>query len=186
MGCRTDIPDIGTSGIFVLSTILAFFTGKKINILKSCKEALQGSIDVLALFAMVGTLISVFAMNGVRGLMVYVCMGMTGVLLYVAIGVGIPVLSGPLMPFGAAAVLGVPFIMALSNLDSIIVTSSLSTLMALGALMPPTAISGQFAAKAAGISSYGSMIKKLIVPIILTVAVCILVVVFAVPLAKIF
>ncbi len=181
-----DIPDIGTSGIFVLATIIAFFTGKKINILKACREALVGSIDVLALFAMVGTLISVFAMNGVRGLMVYACMGMTGVLLYVAMAVGIPVLSGPLMPFGAAAVLGVPFVMALSNLDSIIVTSALSTLMALGALMPPTAISGQFAAKAAGIESYTSMIKKLIVPIILTAVVCVLVVVFAVPLAKIF
>ena len=181
-----DIPDIGTSGIFVIATIIALFTGNKIHILKACKNALQGSIDVLALFAIVGTLISVFAMNGVRGLMVYTCMGMTGVLLYVAMGIGVPVLSGPLMPFGAAAVLGVPFVMALSNLDSIIVTSALSTLMALGALMPPTAISGQFAAQAAGIKKYGSMIKTLIVPIILTVIVCVLVVVFAVPLARIF
>lgn len=182
----TVIPDIGTSGIFFIGTILAFFTGKKINVLKACKDSMVGAIDVLALFAAVGTLISVFAMNGVRGLMVYVSMSMTGVLMYLAIAVFVPVLSGPLMPFGAAAVLGVPFIMALSNLDSIMVTSGLTMLMGVGALVPPTAISGQFAQKAAGVESYGKMVKKAIVPIVLTEIVSVLVIVFAEQLGQIF
>lgn len=182
----TVIPDIGTSGIFFLGAIIALFTGKKINILKACKDSMINAIDVLALFAAVGVLISIFAMNGVRGLMVYVCMSMTGVLMYLAMAVLVPVLSGPLMPFGAAAVLGVPFIMSLSNLDAIMVSSGLSLLMGVGALMPPTAISGQFAQKSLGIQSYGAMIKKTVVPIIATLAVSILVIIFAEPLGQIF
>lgn len=182
----TVIPDIGTSGIFFIGAIIACFTGKKINILKSCKESMVGAIDVLALFAAVGTLISVFAMNGVRGLMVYVSMSLTGALMYLAIAIFVPVLSGPLMPFGAAAVLGVPFIMALSNLDSIMVTAGLTMLMGVGALMPPTAISGQFAQKAAGVENYGPVVKKCIVPVILTEIVSVLVIVFAEQLGQIF
>lgn len=182
----TVIPDIGTSGIFFIGTIIACFTGKKINVLKACKESMVGAIDVLALFAAVGTLISIFAMNGVRGLMVYVSMSLTGALMYLAIAIFVPVLSGPLMPFGAAAVLGVPFIMALSNLDSIMVTSALTMLMGVGALMPPTAISGQFAKNVAGVESYGKMVKKAIVPIILTEIVSVLVIVFAEQLGQIF
>jgi TRAP-type C4-dicarboxylate transport system permease large subunit len=182
----TVIPDIGTSGIFFIGTIIACFTGKRINVLKASKDAMVGAIDVLALFAAVGVLISIFAMNGVRGLMVYVSLSMTGALIYLAMAVSVPILSGPLMPFGAAAVLGVPFIMATSNLNSIMVTSGLTMLMGIGALMPPTAISGQFAQQAVGIEKYGSMIKKCIVPIIVTIIVSVLVIVFAQQLGQIF
>ena len=180
------IPDIATSGIFFLGTIIACFTGKKINILKDAKDAMVNAIDVLALFAAVGALISIFAMNGVRGLMVYASLSLTGALIYLAMAVSVPILSGPLMPFGAAAVLGVPFIMATTNLDAIMVTSGLTMLMGVGALMPPTAISGQFAQKAVGVESYGAMVKKCIVPIILTVIVSVLVIVFSLQLGEIF
>lgn len=180
------IPDIGTTGIFFLGTILACFTGKKINVFKAAKEAILGAIDVIALFAAVGVLISIFAMNGVRGLMVYVSLSMTGALIFLAMAISVPLLSGPLMPFGAAAVLGVPFIMATTNLDSIMVTAGLTMLMGVGALMPPTAISGQFAQNAVGVENYGAIIKKCIVPIILTMIVSVLVIVFAQQLGQIF
>lgn len=182
----TVIPDIGTSGIFFLGTLIALFTGRKYNVLQAAKESIAGAIDVLAIFAAVGVLISIFAMNGVRGLMVYTSLSLTGVWMYLAIAISVPVLSGPLMPFGAAAVLGVPFIMALSNYNAIIVTSGLTMLMGIGALVPPTAISGQFAQRAAGIENYGAMIKKAWLPIILTIIVSVLVIVFAEPIGKIF
>ena len=182
----TVIPDIGTSGIFFLGTLIALFTGRKYNVLQAAKESIAGAIDVLAIFAAVGVLISIFAMNGVRGLMVYTSLSLTGVWMYLAIAISVPVLSGPLMPFGAAAVLGVPFIMALSNYNAIIVTSGLTMLRGIGALVPPTAISGQFAQRAAGIENYGAMIKKAWLPIILTIIVSVLVIVFAEPIGKIF
>jgi hypothetical protein len=182
----TVIPDIGTSGIFFLGSIIACFTGKKYNVLHSAKESIVAAIDVLALFAAVGVLISVFSMNGVRGLMVFASLSLTGGLIFLAMGLSVPILSGPLMPFGAAAVLGVPFIMATANLNAIMVTSGLSMLMGLGALMPPTAISGQFAQAALGLKSYGSLIKKCIVPVIVTEVVSVLVIVFAERLGQIF
>jgi hypothetical protein len=90
------------------------------------------------------------------------------------------------MPFGAAAVLGIPFIMATTNLNSIMVTSGLTMLMGVGALMPPTAISGQFAQSALGVEKYGLLIKKSLVPIALTIVVSVLVIVFAEQLGQIF
>lgn len=180
------IPDIGTSGIFFLGTILACFTGKKINVLKAGKKSMFGAIDVIALFAAVGPLISVFSMNGVRGLMVYTCLSITGVMMYFAMGFSIPLLSGPLMPFGAAAVLGVPFVMALSNMDAVMVTAGLTMLMGLGALVPPTSISGQFAQGAVGLKSYGGLAKKTVVPVILTMIISVLVIAFANQLGQIF
>lgn len=182
----TVIPDIGTSGIFFLGSIIAMFTGRKFNVLVAAKDAMNGAVDVLALFAAVGVLISIFAMNGVRGLMVYTSLSMTGVWMYLAIALSVPLLSGPLMPFGAAAVLGVPFIMALSNLNAIMVTAGLTMLMGIGALVPPTAISGQFAQKSAGVSSYVGMLKKVWIPIVITIVVSVLVIVFADPIGKLF
>ena len=163
---KSYIPQIDTATplVFFTGTILALFTGKNVNLLKVAKTSMTGAIEVMALFAAVGALIQVMAMTGARGLMVLMALGLTGPLLYLSIAVTSPIIGGLLMPFGAAAVLGVPLVMAFANLDAIWVTSALTLMLGVGSLFPPTAVSGLFAAQALKVEKYADLMKKCAVP----------------------
>jgi TRAP-type C4-dicarboxylate transport system permease large subunit len=170
--------DTGTPLVFFMGTILALFTGKKVNFFLVAKESMTGAIEILALFAAVGTLIQVMAMTGVRGLMVVASLGLTGALLYLSIAIASPVIGGLLMPFGAAGVLGIPLVMAFSNRDAIWVTSALTLLLGVGALLPPTAVSGLFAAQVLKVEKYTDILKMCALPAILTLIVGVAVLVY--------
>jgi len=107
------------------------------------------------------------ALTGARGLMVVAALGLTGSLLYLSIAIASPIIGGLLMPFGAAGVLGVPLVMAFSNKNAIWTTSALTLLLGVGALLPPTAVSGLFAAQAIGVEKYTDILKKCALPAIL-------------------
>jgi TRAP-type C4-dicarboxylate transport system permease large subunit len=160
--------DTGTPLVFFMGTILALFTGRRVPFLLTAKESMTGAIDVMALFAAVGALIQVMALVGARGLMVIAALSLTGSLLYLSIAVAAPIIGGLLMPFGAAGVLGIPLVMAFSNQDAIWVTSALTLLLGVGALLPPTAVSGLFAAQALQVEKYTDILKKCALPALLS------------------
>jgi TRAP-type C4-dicarboxylate transport system permease large subunit len=160
--------DTGTPLVFFMGTIMALFTGRRIRFLRAAKESMTDAIDIMALFAAVGALIQIMALTGARGLMVVAALALTGPLLYLSIAAAGPLIGGLLMPFGAAGVLGIPLVMAFSNQDAIWVTSALTLLMGVGALLPPTAVSGLFAAQAVGIEKYTDILKKCALPAILS------------------
>jgi len=163
--------DTGTPLVFFIGTIIALFTGKKIKFLQTAKKSMAGAIDIMALFAAVGTLIQVMAMTGARGLMVIAALSLSGLLLYVVIALISPIVGGLLMPFGAAGVLGIPLVMAFSNQDAIWITSALTLLLGVGALMPPTAVSGLFAAQVLKVERYADILKKCALPVFLSLIV---------------
>ena len=171
--------DTGTPLAFFVGTLLALFTGKKIAVFRVAKQSMTSAIDVMALFAAVGTLIQIMALTGARGLMVIASLSLTGALLYLSIAIASPVISGLLMPFGAAGVLGIPLVMAFANQDAIWITSALTLLLGVGALLPPTAVSGLFAAQALGVEKYTDILKKCAVPAILTLITGVAVLVYA-------
>ena len=173
------IPDIGTPLVFMIGSLLGLFTGKKFNYLSVSKESMKGAIEVLSLFAGVGVLIEAMAQTGVRGLLVLTSLSLTGGLLYLAIAISLPLVSGPLMPFGVAAVMGIPFSLVLVGKNTIIVTSALTLIMSLGCLVPPTAIGGIFAARVAGVEKYSKVLKKCIIPSILTIIVGLCTIIFS-------
>lgn len=170
--------DTGTPLVFIAGTILALFTGNRVNLLQETKKSMTGAIDIMALFAAVGTLIQVMAMTGARGLMVLSALSVSGMLLYISIALVNPIIGGLLMPFGAAGVLGIPLVMAFSNRDAIWVTSALTLLMAVGALLPPTAVSGLFAAQVLMVEKYGDILKKCMLPALLCIAAGVAVLIF--------
>jgi gluconate:H+ symporter, GntP family len=170
--------DPGTPMVFFLGTILAFVTGKRINFFRVAKEAMTGAVEILALFAAVGILIQVMAMTGVRGLMVVAALGLTGVMLIFSTAIASPIIGGLLMPFGAAGVLGIPLVMAFANRDAIWITSALTLLMGVGALIPPTAVSGLFAAQVLKVEKYTNILKKCLLPAILSLVAGIAVLLF--------
>lgn len=161
--------DTGTPLVFFAGTLIALFTGKKINFLQTAKKSMTGAIEIMALFAAVGTLIQVMAMTGARGLMVIAALSVGGLFLYAAIAIISPIIGGLLMPFGAAGVLGIPLVMAFSNQDAIWITSALTLLIGVGALLPPTAVSGLFAAQVLKVEGYSDILKKCALPALLSI-----------------
>jgi GntP family gluconate:H+ symporter len=180
------IPDLGTPLVFLIGTILGLFTGKRFNVLKVAKESMANAVTILSLFAAVGILIQILTLTGVRGLLVLASLSMGGALLYVAIAVSTILLGGPLMPFGVSAVLGIPFVLAFMDKNTIVVTSAISLIIGVGCLIPPTAIGGLFAARVVGVEKYSQVLAKTLVPALATIAVGVGVLAFAGPLGRIF
>lgn len=170
--------DTGTPLVFFVGTLMALFTGKKVNFLQTAKKSMTGAIEIMALFAAVGTLIQVMTMTGARGLMVVAALSLGGALLYIMIAVLSPIVGGLLMPFGAAGVLGIPLVMAFADRDAIWITSALTLLLGVGALLPPTAVSGLFASQALKVERYGDVLKVCALPVLLSLAAATAVLIF--------
>jgi TRAP-type C4-dicarboxylate transport system permease large subunit len=75
--------------------------------------------------------------------------------------------------------MGIPFSLVLVGKNTIIVTSALTLIMSLGCLVPPTAIGGIFAARVAGVEKYSKVLKKCIIPSILTIIVGLCTIIFS-------
>ena len=76
---------------------------------------------------------------------------------------------GAVSSYGAASVLGVPFLLAFLAKDEIIVASALSLIAGLGDIMPPTALAGIFAAQVVGMEKYTPVPKKCLIPCLLVI-----------------
>ena len=174
----TAIPDVGMPLIFLISAIVGCFTGKKINIAKASKDAVNEALPVMGILMGVGMLIQVMTLTGVRGLIVTSCLRLPGWARYVAMSVSIP-LFGAVSSFGAASVLGVPFLLAFLAKEEIIVASGISLIASLGDMMPPTALAGMFAAQVVGLKKYTPVLKKCLIPCLIMIAWAILFIVFA-------
>lgn len=157
-------PDLGMPLIFVIGSVVAIFCGKRINIIKAIKEAVQSALPVMAILMGVGMIIQIMTLTGVRGLIVIKSLDLPVVLLYIVMALVVP-LFGAISSFGSASVLGVPFLLAMISKDPIIMASGLSLLTSVGDILPPL---GFFAAKVVGVE-YSKMLKEMIVPIILCI-----------------
>lgn len=170
--------DLGMPLIFIIGAVSGLFTGNKINPLKVGKDAVKTSLPVLGILMGVGMFIQVMTLTGVRGFIVISCLSLPSVLLYLAIAVAIP-LFGAVSSFGAASVLGVPFLLALLGKNEIITASSLSFIASLGDLMPPTALAGIFAAQVVGEENYVNVLKKCLIPALVIIVYGLIFIVFA-------
>lgn len=157
------IPSLGMPLQFLIASASAFLTGRKWNVIESATNALRDAIPVLGILMGVGMFIQIMTLTGVRGFVVVSALAIPAWLLYVSIGLSLPAF-GAISSFGAASVLGVPFILALLSKDQIIVASGLSLIAGLGDLVPPTALAGIFAAQVVGEKNYFKVLKYCIVP----------------------
>ncbi len=98
------------------------------------------TIPVLSKLMGVGMFIQVLTLTGARGWIVVSCLGLPQVLLYAAIAIIMPAF-GAISSYGAASVMGVPFLLALLYTgDQITIAALLAFICCLGDLMPPTAL----------------------------------------------
>lgn len=170
--------NLGMPVIFILSALIGLFCGKKVNFLQVSKEAIRDTLPVLGILMGVGMFIQIMTMTGVRGFIVVNSLSLPTAMIYVAMAITIP-LFGAVSSFGAASVLGVPFLMVFLAQNQIITASAISFIAGLGDLMPPTALAGIFAAKVVGLQDYTLVLKKSVVPAMVIIGYSIIFIIFS-------
>jgi TRAP-type C4-dicarboxylate transport system permease large subunit len=177
--------DPGAPFSFMSSAILALFTGRKVDVLAVSKKSLKKAIGVLGLFVGIGVLVQSLSLTGLRGFIAVASMAVPRQFLYPFVGITAPLVCGPLVPFGASAVVGPPFVLSFTDQNSVIIASAVSMFLSLGCLVPPTALSGLFGARVVGIEKeYGKVFRAVLVPVILTFLEALLFMVYANPIGK--
>ncbi|MDR2179775.1 MAG: TRAP transporter large permease subunit [Synergistaceae bacterium] len=156
-------PFLGMPLQFLIASASAVFTGRRWNVLASATEAIDDALPVLGILMGVGMFIQVMTLNGVRGFVVISALSIPEWALYLSIAVSIPAF-GAISSFGAASVLGVPFMFALLAKDQIITATALALIASLGDLVPPTALAGIFAGQVVGEKNYFKILKVCVVP----------------------
>jgi len=150
LACRiwpTVMPTLGMPLIFLISAGVGCFTGRHFSALSSVREAMRTTVPVLGKLMGVGMFIQVMTLTGVRGFIVDSCLGLNAAMLYLAICTIMPAF-GAVSSYGAASVLGVPFMLALlSTGNQTVIAASLAFIACMGDLMPPTALAGNYAAQ---------------------------------------
>lgn len=156
-------PGLGMPLIFLLSALSGLLSGVKFNVIKTAEEAVDDALPVMGILMGVGMFIQIMTLIGMQGFIVVSALSLPSWLLYVGIAVSMP-LFGAVSAFGSASVLGVPFLLALLQYNSIIVASALSLVAALGDMMPPTALAGIFAAQVVGEENYFKVLRNCLAP----------------------
>jgi len=159
-------PDVSTPLPFLLTSLMALFTGRRINFFTSSKQTFGQAMNMIILFTGIGVLIQSMALTGVRGLIATVTISLPRYVLFSGFSIVGILLPGVLVTFGAAAVLGPPYILALQDLNTIMLSSGAALIMGIGCLVPPTGIGGLFAMRAVGEKRYWPILKLCIIPAI--------------------
>lgn len=171
VACRTLpnlIPNLGMPLIFLIGSAVGLFTGKKFNAVKVVQDAMRTTVPVLGKLMGVGMFIQIMTLTGVRGYIVISCFGFGLAVLYAAICLVMPAF-GAVSSYGAASVLGVPFLLALlSTGNQIVIAAALSFICSLGDLMPPTALAGNYAAQIVK-EKYSNVLRHCAVPFVVCV-----------------
>lgn len=178
-----EFPDIVTPMVFVIGTFVTMFTGRKFRYVDACAEALRGGVfSTVALIFVVGSVVQVTTLTGAKGLLVLGAMVIGSIapaLMYLAMGVSLPLLGGVLTHLGASVILGIPFTLAMVSSNQIAIVAGCSMLCVLAQVIPPSALGGYFAQELTKEPSYGPILKKSLVPLIVCVVFTMVELVFA-------
>lgn len=162
------IPNLGMPLIFLIGSVVGLFTGKKFNAVETVQGAMKTTVPVLGKLMGVGMFIQIMTLTGVRGYIVISCFGFGLAVLYGAICLVMPAF-GAVSSYGAASVLGVPFLLALlSTGNQIVIAAALSFVCSLGDLMPPTALAGNYAAQIVE-ERYSKVLRHCAIPFVVCV-----------------
>jgi TRAP-type C4-dicarboxylate transport system permease large subunit len=176
-------PDLMLPLTFLIGIALGLVTGKKFKILDVARAGVADILPVVGILFGVGALIEIMTMTGIRGGIVVGALSIPHALMLASIAVILPLFGG-ISVFGAASVLGVPFALALLGRNQIVVLAALSLIGAMGSYMPPVALTPVVAAQVIGEPRYGRITRYCVVPAVAAVAIGVLMIVFANPIAK--
>jgi TRAP-type uncharacterized transport system, fused permease components len=165
-------PDLVSPLIFMIGALVAMFTGKRVNFFKAASTAMSGKLfNVVAVFFVVGAVVQVMTLTGVKGYLVistFEISHISLILLYLALGIGAPLLGGAITHLGVAAVLGVPFGFAMLTSNTIVVVSCISVFCIMSQIVPPSALGGYSSQDVVKLPSYKPILIRCAIPYLVT------------------
>lgn len=171
------VPDLGMPLVFTLGTLISLFTGRKFNLLETASLAMHDNVTVLGKIMAVGMFLQIFILVGVRGYIVTNFVVLPKSVLILVVVILMPVFAG-ISVIGSATLFGPPLILAMLSGNQIVMASALSMLAILGEMMPPMALCSNYAAKVANVN-YGGILKRSPLPIVLTLLMCLVCLLFS-------
>ncbi len=177
-------PDPGLPLTFTIGTLLCMTVGEKFPVVDAVRQGVRNILPVVGILLGVGMLIEIMTLTGVRGAIVISALSLPAYLMLLGIAVSLPLFGG-ISVYGSASVFGVPFALAMLGQDNIITIAALSIVASLGSFLPPVALTPTVAAQITGIKNYWQVVRPCYVPIAVTLAAGLLMIVHADWLAKI-
>jgi len=165
------LPDVGVPLIFILGTLLALATGRRIDVGTAAYKAVLMALPVLGLLAGVGAFLQIATLTGVRGLLVVSALALPEALKFLGMVVSLPLFGG-VSAFASAMVFGAPFLLSLLGSGSeIVICAAISVMAGLGDVLPPSAINARFSADVTGGTKYMAVVKRCLPFVLLAAAV---------------
>lgn len=180
----TWFPDLRLPLTFLIGSGLGLLVGKKVPVLSSSRLAISEILPVIGILMGVGMLIQIMTLTGIRGQIAVGSLSLPPELLLLSIAVTLPLFGG-ISVFGAASILGVPFILAFLGQNLIVTATGLSLIAAMGSFTPPVALTAVIAAQVVGEANYLRIVKPLVLPSFAAILIGILMIKYATPIAKI-
>lgn len=176
-------PDPRMPMTFVIGSLLGLFVGRKVSFLKAARQGISDILPVVGILMGVGMLIQIMTLTGIRGGIAVGSLSAPSYLLLLGIAASLPLFGG-ISVFGAASILGVPFILAFLSQNLIVTATALSLIAAMGSFTPPVALTAVIAAQVVGEPNYLRIVKPLILPAAAAIAIGVAMIVYANPIAK--
>jgi len=177
-------PDPRLPLTFVIGTGLALLSGRKFSLLEAAQNGVTEILSVVGILMGVGMLIQIMTLTGIRGDIAVTSLSLPPYLLLAGIAIMLPLFGG-ISVFGAASVLGVPFILTMLSQNLIITAAGMSLIAAMGSFMPPVALTAVIAAQVVEEPDYLKIVKPLIVPSLVAIGVGVLMIKYATQIARI-
>ena len=176
-------PDPRLPLTFVIGSALAMLSGRKFNLLETARAGVAEILPVVGILMGVGMLIQIMTLTGIRGSIAVNSLSLPPELLLASIAVTLPLFGG-ISVFGAASVLGVPFILTMLGQNLIITASGMSLIAAMGSFMPPVALTAVIAAQVVEEPDYLKIVRPLILPSLVAIGIGVLMIKYATQIAR--
>ena len=176
------LPHLGVPLIFMLGALMGLLTKKRINFLEVSRKAIKSAMPVMSILVGVGMFLQILALTGVRGYLAVLALDLP---------TGVSYMAATIMPFlgtayGSASIIGVPLVYVFIGKSTLVVTSALVLMAALGDLMPPPALLCAYAGQIVEEKNHFKILRVSLIPIAFSMLVGILIIIFAQDIANLF
>ncbi len=173
---------LGVPLIFTIGSVLGIIISPKTKIIKVSRKALRMALPVIVILVGVGMFLQILTLTGVRGYLAISALQLPDAVKYMAAAV-MPFMGSA---YASASVIGVPLVYVFIGKSAVVVTASLVMMAALGDLMPPPSLLCAYAAQTVGVKNHFKILKQSIIPIIFSMFVAIIVLIFAEDISRFF
>ena len=182
-------PILGLPLIFMISALaVCIISPSKLAVFRVAQTTVKNLLELVSIMVVVGILIQVMTLSGVRGLLSLAVVTLPLAVLFSSLWLILPVSEG-MLQYAVAPLFGVPLIMLfnMKGLDPVISLAAWSVMWPLGDCLPPTAVVGRAAVMELDYNDnyYGGFVKTALPVIACILLLCTLFMVFSKELSEV-